>query len=659
MKSGIRFLFALSILAPVPLSAVAEETLNLKATRLEVTPDEVRAEGRVSIRLGPCHLNANEIKLRQDRLAFIGKQVCLRAGGMRIEAHRLRLRDGRLDALHVDGHICSCQGDRPLLSFWARRARVAGNGHRLHLHRPTFRVAGVPLITLPYLPVPLRPGTSGIMLPELGFSGRDGVRLAQGIYLAPTRGMDLVLAGGWIQQRGGQASNRFRLFGGHRGSAELNLLGLRDEGRLRGQAQGRLFLRGAGWATAASPDLVSDSELLADLDRSADRVFAPAVTSRLWTWIGQGAFNGAGNLALYQQLQSPSLMSQDVHGQGSVLLGLVPLRLVGPVYLMAYSRVGQWILPRPDEDPVEASVVTLTPGIGMAHKLGPIRTSINGFYQAWGARGSTERILGDQSRWVHSGQVTAELSLPLARIFSLKSARVRHLVEPLVGMRWTESSSGSFHLPDGSRADTAQSGILGFRSGVWVRRETGARIHRILWMETGALLSRQIGQSLVSSDLMASFWAGSSAQLGIVWQVDSPRPARIQGNVCVRPARWITPCAGYHRLRIDRQGHLSFQPDVAWLPLAGFLPPVTIQADQISGSLHLHWEGFNLGGYVAGDPVTAEVTHGVFWLEGVLGCGCVRAGLTGTSRLGQRWPDLMVRVILTGGSEFNCWSSYL
>jgi len=611
--------------------------------RLEASGDQLELEGSVRGALGCCRLRANALHVDLSKGTLEGEQVNLCAGHAALWAHKLRLGPGRaLEARLLRGTPCACAGcpgpDQGPVRFNATRAWIAPGGRRLHLSWPVLRLGRVPVAALPYLALPLGPGVSGLLPPELGYSGRDGLRLALPLYLAGAQ-WDLLVAPGWIQERGAAGRARVRVYH-ENAEIELRGAGLRDDGQNRGQIRGRLVARAGGpdarLAVALAPDLVSDPDLTRELDRDVDRVLAPYLRSRAWGWASAGALYLTPRGDLYQHLASPSPYARGLLGAAGLDLGLAPVRLAGPAHLSLHGGLDHWSgIQAAAGSTTHVSRVRLDPELSVADMLGPLRISTTGRYllRVAAEPGAVEGIQG--------GLLRLEASLPLARRFG----SIVHLVEPVLALGWGTTSAARVR-PDGLVLQDGATARLGMRTELW-RRDGESLPTRALSLQVGAEatdLGELPEQFLVAGELELSLRRILSTRLTASWAPDPGRLTELRGRLCVGGGP--RACAGYNRLRLLRVGELFRELDLA--PGWGLDLP-DLRADQVFATLRGEVGPLALGGLAAWDPLRRELTHAGLSASVGLGCGCYRVGLEGAYREGQRWPDVMLTLGFGGG----------
>ncbi len=619
----------------------------VEAVRARLEPGRISAEGHVRLRLPGCTVGATELTVTRDGLA--GKQVTLTAGGLHLSAHRLSLGPRGLEASFVHGWPCACPGGgEPLVTFSARTARVAAGASRLHLRWPSLWIGQRRVLTLPYALLPLEPGVSGLLPPEVGYSGRDGLRLVQGVYLAPSRRMDLLLHGGWVQRRGAHARARLRWWD-PLGDGNLALSGLHDQERWRGEIRGVAAIGGPRWSVGVAPDMVSDLDYAAHMSQDPGRVFAPHLRSRAWVWAGLGPGFVATWGDMIQNLSAPVVNDVSTGGQVTVLAGILPTALVGPVFMDLTLAVTRQ---EPGRDQGVAAVV-LDAALSWATTLGPLRFSSRGAY------GLLARFWDDAGdEVIHRGTISVETSLPLARIYGDTDRRLRHTVEPFAGAHWSGGTAGRLREPDGSTPRDGGFAVAGLRNTVVSRRQREAlRVLlqaevNLLWPLPGLVDGADAQPHLGGTVRLRAGPVRGAASLS--WALEDNRLAEVQARICARAPLGLRPCAGYTRLRLEQLHGLAAARVGAWLLAAHRVMALQTSADQVWGSLGGRWGPVAVGLTLAADPVAGRLTHGSGRVDLSLGCGCYRVGLQGHGRVGQDWPDVLAHLEYTGSGRGGC-----
>lgn len=655
-----RAAFSLILVNALVASTAAAQQRCVEATRLEYDRSGARASGEVRLRLPGCTIRALELRLGPGE-ELRGEHVDLRseptgpgaASGLRLTAHRLYLGpEGELQARWVRGQLCGCS-DTAQASLGAARAWVNRGGRRLHLTRPSLWIGRRRVLTLPYMALPLSAGVSGLLMPRVGYSGRDGLRLEQGAYLAPGERLDLLLHGGWIQRRGPTARGRLRLWHHERGALELTATGLVDDGRWRGAVRGRAVAWGRRWAAGVTPDLASDLELPADLAHHAARVFAPYLRSRLWAWTGAGPLVVLARADLLQDVTTPVARAASSHGRLATELALLPTRLAGPLWVDLLARVRHWE-PAPATAAGRFTALSLYPGVSVTSMVGPFGLHARGGYQLRGVLAPGNPGQGGE-QLQQAGMLTAHAALPMARNYGDVAARsrYRHVVQPVLGLQWARASAGAWATPDNEHLRQGAHGMLGLRTWLLGRRAGSAARHlasagaRLLWPMFDLPRGTTSSDVLLAGELQLRPLAGVQAGAALLWEAGQNTLVRLQTELCAQLDAGqlsLRPCAGYTRLRSQQTSWWSAAGHSGWGPHPAQGAQLALELDHLRGALDLRWGVMQARGRVSLDPLLGQVTHWWGSLDLDLGCGCYRVGLWGRGRLDQQWPDVGLRL---------------
>jgi hypothetical protein len=664
MRRGRLLARALLVCALLGAAAASAEPVRLEAERLELQPPgALHAEGDVRLRIGECELSADELSLTGSLI--VAGHAWLRTGAIELRAPRLSWTPGGgLEARWPRLALCGCGGQSaagrreapkgPLLRIGADRARIAPGGARVHLRWPALWIGSRRVLAVPYLALPLRRGVSGLLLPQLGYSGRDGVRVEQAGYLAGERA-DLLLGLGYIQSRGAWGRLRGSLIWDGHGEAELSLRGLQDGDRWRGALAGAAWLAWRGLGAGVVADLVSDPAWPAELDRDPDRVFSPYLRSRGWASAAAGPFAASGTLDVYQDLGAPLRQPEPLRlGWGRLAADLLPVSLIGPLLLEAQAQLQG----RPTTDsqafasplrlPGLRASFGFNPRLALASAAGPLRISSQLGYRALVGWLDGSSASADQ----HGLLASLEASVPLARRYGAGRS-VQHRVEPFAAALYARSW-GALELPGVARQQGAFA-ALGLRSSLLGRAGQAAPASRIARGELrlelpidepGAVLR---GAPVLQGELelrlprlvsLDGLWRGRPG---------SGETVELRGQLCVpgRRGHWRA-CSGYLRLRQLRAEDLLGGEALGW-PLLDPQTQLALQTalDQVFASAEVHGGPLTVWGRAAVDPLAGRLTQGSYGLRLELRCRCVRVEVLGVSRAGQRWPDWLAQLSLS------------
>lgn len=642
----------------------------MEAHRLQLLGREVRAEGAVRLLSGGCMVEANSLRLAPGG-ALSARQARLMAGRALLMAHRLELRNGALTAEWVDGALCVCPGSPPLLSLSARRGWIAPGGRRLHLQWLALRVNSRALIKLPYWFLPLAPGVSGLLPPQIGWSARDGVRWQQGVYWAVSPRVDLQLAAGWIHRRGPQGQLTWRYFTEDHGDGELRLRGLADQGWWRGAISGALMVKAQGWSAGATPDLVSDGLQPIQLEQDHDRALATYLRSRLWARAGNETLALTVTGDMFNELQAPVRREPTLHGRLGAALGVMPVHLTGPLSLLGSLDVSHWTAggalstslrgTQGDDHRMAVSQLRFNPAVALAQQLGPIWLSGRAAYFYGGTWAPQVRASGLSLSSVHGGALAMEATLPLERNLHGQRRRFLHRLEPLAAWSWSGSDTPHRLMPDGTVLWTGQRVMAGIRTHLMSRADRGP-VRR--WVQAQALLELPLAWPVADhSDLKpvlsGALMIGSPRWLLVESELrylpTESRVAEVSFRGC---ARWgaLRPCAGYQRARLDYLAEgLAGAQGPGWLmPEEMSILPLQLQLDQITAGLSWRWAPLSGDLQAAVDPAFARLTQISYAVSWTIGCGCYQLELRGRSWAGAENHNVMVGLRLLPGAAIGC-----
>ncbi|PIE18423.1 MAG: hypothetical protein CSA65_04725 [Proteobacteria bacterium] len=589
-----------------------------------------------------CVLTAARLRLgpRSGRVERL--RLCDDTGRLLLGARELRWRGRGVTA--KDARVASCRCGPPL-SLHAPSAWRNPRGRRLHLSWPVLRIGPVPVFAAPYLALPLEAGVSGLLPPLIAYSGRDGLRLGQGIYLAARR-LDLRARGGWIQTRGGFADLRLRAALPRGGGGVLSGEGLRDGESWRGRIWGRVLLRGRRSWLSAAPALISDARYLRELAAGASAVFAPYTASRFAAGLQAGPLTVAVQAALFQPLghgvdAEPRWLGALSLGIGGVALG--PAALSATLSLDGLERGGDGGLGE-----TGGLLLAFAPRLDVARPLEPLVARGRVAYRLRAISTDSGALLGEQALVAR-----VLLGLPLARRYGFSGVRsaaqrgagfgaLAHRLEPFVAA--AASAGEALKRPFFQALPLARLRVIevGLRS-------TLAQPGPGRW---GALTLRGLyeGESerwLAAGDLRLEL-TRVDLQGRVVADLSGARVPWLEVSACASPWAPLRLCGGYLRQRAEQLWPLfegwEGPPSSARLPAGA--------ADRLLAGVTLDVGRVQLSARLRVDPLRGVLTHGDYLLA--YRCACFSAGLRGASYRGRTSPDLLLSVSLAPGTLGAC-----
>lgn len=343
--------FALGLAVGIGLGnpAMAEEPVHVEADRLDWdgAARVLHAEGNVRIIDGDHWVHADRARVRPDEHA-VAADGRVRWGGpdgegeasaveLDTETRRGRMQDARIvapDGSRIEGRRidqlgpgmyrvqdgvftpCRCPDDRrPTWSIVAEETTVLADDHVI-VRNGRFELLGLPVLWAPWLRAPLVGArTTGILVPQLGWSRRYGFRVQPGLFVALGPSADITVwprwtsLGGWGIGGEARAASRSGTWsvGGDWFREAADAPFLADENR--GPSE-RWLVRARGrdmpWGLARLTmdiDLLSDRTQSADFAGSLDELTRQNATSRLELSREDRGFGASfGRLAISQAL---------------------------------------------------------------------------------------------------------------------------------------------------------------------------------------------------------------------------------------------------------------------------------------------------------------------------------------------------------------------
>ena len=589
-----------------------------------------------------CGLSAQTLEMRAASLDATG--VKLRSAGLHLMSQRVSLSAGRLRIERPVVELCRRCAVMPPLAFRAALAWASVDHGRLHLRRPVLFVGRVPIAALPYWFLPLRAGVGGLLTPRLGYSPRDGLRVQQGIFLTPAPALGLALHPGWYAQRGAIMHSSVSYFSAS-GDGRVDNVTLRERGRWRAALKARAVVRSEEAALYFAPDLVSDPLFLDDLSFDNRRVASRYLRGVAGAEARWGALRLSSSARLLQELRRERVDSTPFTVVGAAGLSLPGLSLGSGLSLSSDT----WVLGLRQSDGATARPLA----VGLAathHRLRWDRTLAGVRISAQlGYRGQ----IVDQSarrRTAQLGETALELALPMHRLFQLAGERIiRHRLEPFVG--WSSAWGDPWTTNDATRMLPRSGGLI--RAGL--RSSLAALKGRLVGLSVSLALEPPSGNSWIAARSATRLeWLDLSTRLAVALQ--RPRRLLINARACLR-LFGTRACGGYLRQRVgdvrdlllDARANLADLPDLAFQQLFE-----SAAADRISAELSIQQRSLRADLALYIDPVAARLTHASYRVSVPLGCDCYRLSVQGRSRLGQRWPDLMLGLSLGDSGDLRC-----
>ena len=179
-----------------------------KAT-LDLKNGRVTAEGHVIIESDKIHIEGDKIFFNyRDNTGFIYNGF-VKSGQVVFDGEVVE-KVGENRFLASNAAYTACETCPPGWSFSGRKIDAEIGGYA-RIQRPVFRIAGVPVLMLPSIIVPLKSARqSGVLVPTADFSKKDGIGVSASYFWAINRSQDLTLTAQYYKERGYKTLGDYR-----------------------------------------------------------------------------------------------------------------------------------------------------------------------------------------------------------------------------------------------------------------------------------------------------------------------------------------------------------------------------------------------------------------------------------------------------------------
>jgi len=187
---------------------------------------------------------------------------------------------------------CDCGDQAPSWEIRATSANVLP-GERAFLTWPVLYLKGIPVFVLPVAYLPLSERRTGLLFPQVNYSGRDGFVLSESLFVTLGDSADTTLSVDWFEERGFRERLEFRAAPGRRSRVEARFAYIKDEKKdeFGHRASGELHARvqgSSGGSLRAALRLFSDSDINRDFisdmtGRATDEAPSAIVLEQRWS----------------------------------------------------------------------------------------------------------------------------------------------------------------------------------------------------------------------------------------------------------------------------------------------------------------------------------------------------------------------------------------
>mgnify|MGYP006281749803 FL=1 len=207
-----------------------ETRLTADAVRVNRQTMEAEATGDVTLKTGRDFISGSRMQLNledhtgvvEDGLIFIEKQNFYIRGDTIKKTGKSSYRIRR-------GSFTTCDGSSPDWQVTGRQLWISMGGYGTIQHA-ALRAKKLPLVYLPYFIFPAKTERqSGLLAPEIGYSGDNGMEYAQPYFWAINRNMDATFYYHHLQNRGEKLGIEFRYAAGSASKGTLKYDYLNDD----------------------------------------------------------------------------------------------------------------------------------------------------------------------------------------------------------------------------------------------------------------------------------------------------------------------------------------------------------------------------------------------------------------------------------------------
>jgi LPS-assembly protein len=354
---------------------VQGEKLTIQADWMEILTEkkQVTLAGAVRILEGTSVLLCDRLELdRRSSIAVMHRAIilvksettaeelasCRTASGlvaagfnaMRFAGDRLVRDPDHYEVERARFTACDCGDQAPSWEIRAARADVLP-GERAWLTWPILYLKGIPVFILPVAYLPLSERRTGLLFPQVNYSGRDGFVLSESLFVTLGNSADTTLSLDWFEERGFRERLEFRVVPGPSSRVTARFSYLKDEkpGAFSHRASGELNARArgsSGESLRAALRIYSDSDINRDFmsemaGRAADEAPSAVVLEQRWPdaalWL---------DAVYHQDLRFPNvdLFSAEAHDTiqrlGALSFHVAPVRLFGfPLELSLFAEM--------------------------------------------------------------------------------------------------------------------------------------------------------------------------------------------------------------------------------------------------------------------------------------------------------------------------------
>ncbi len=194
--------------------------LSCRRAVIDLKNQKILAEGNVILTNEKVHVEGDRVEFYYKKNTGLIYNGFMQSGQVVFTGSLIEKVD-QDHYLATDGQFTACETCPPGWSFSGRKIDAELGGYA-RIRRPVFRVAGVPILILPSIIVPLKSARqSGFLVPGFDQSRKGGVALEQSYFWAISRSQDATFTPKWYDRRGLKTDLEYRYMVSEDGRGQL------------------------------------------------------------------------------------------------------------------------------------------------------------------------------------------------------------------------------------------------------------------------------------------------------------------------------------------------------------------------------------------------------------------------------------------------------
>lgn len=201
--------------------------LSCDTATIDLKTQTITAKGNVILTSERVHVEGSKVVFNYKKNTGWIYDGFVKAGQVVFEGEVVE-KIGENHYLASNGRYTACETCPPGWSFSGKRIDAELGGYA-RIKRPVFRIAGVPVMMLPSIIVPLKSARqSGFLVPTFDYSKRGGAALAQSYFWAINKSEDATFAAKWYDRRGFKGLGEYRYVAAEGSRGKMNGAWMQD-----------------------------------------------------------------------------------------------------------------------------------------------------------------------------------------------------------------------------------------------------------------------------------------------------------------------------------------------------------------------------------------------------------------------------------------------